>query len=193
VCPKGADYQWGKDPLEQLMVRFDSWRVVSAGNRADRNLATKSTHGGRAILQAVSMGSLSRTRRWETGRRDAPAPAPILDSTAVFFRGASAAPTKGRAAMTREGGGLRERPGPEGTPNRPQVGNRLATGADRARDCHSIPPIGRRSATCPTKNRLCTQAPERAQCATAAAQKKKCLVQSTIMCNSADETTLDDF
>ena len=20
VCPKGADYQWGKDPLEQLML-----------------------------------------------------------------------------------------------------------------------------------------------------------------------------
>ena len=24
VCPKWADYQWGKDPHEQLMVRFDS-------------------------------------------------------------------------------------------------------------------------------------------------------------------------
>jgi hypothetical protein len=36
-----------------LMVRFDSWRAVSPGNRADRNLATKSTHGGRAIWRAV--------------------------------------------------------------------------------------------------------------------------------------------
>src|SRR5712692_4858164 len=35
------------------MVRFDSWRAVSAGNRADRNLATKSTHGGRAIWRAI--------------------------------------------------------------------------------------------------------------------------------------------
>src|ERR1017187_2642618 len=26
------------------MVRFDSWRAVSPGNGADRNLATKSTH-----------------------------------------------------------------------------------------------------------------------------------------------------
>ena len=54
MCPKGADYQWGKDPLEQLMVRFDSWRAVSTGNGADRNLATKSTHGGRAIRRAVT-------------------------------------------------------------------------------------------------------------------------------------------
>src|SRR5450755_1412296 len=36
------------------MVRFDSWRAVSAGNRADRNLATKSTKGGRAIRRAVT-------------------------------------------------------------------------------------------------------------------------------------------
>src|SRR5207244_10724612 len=38
VCPKGADYQWGKDPLEQLMVRFDSYRAASLGNQASRNL-----------------------------------------------------------------------------------------------------------------------------------------------------------
>jgi len=36
-----------------LMVRFDSWRAVSPGNGADRNLATKSTQGGRAIWRAV--------------------------------------------------------------------------------------------------------------------------------------------
>src|ERR1700684_2129870 len=36
------------------MVRFDSWRAVSTGNGADRNLATKSTHGGRAIRRAVT-------------------------------------------------------------------------------------------------------------------------------------------
>ena len=35
------------------MVRFDSWRAVSAGNRTGRNLATKSTNGGRAIWRAV--------------------------------------------------------------------------------------------------------------------------------------------
>ena len=35
------------------MVRFDSWRAVSPGNRADRNLVTKSTYGGRAIWRAV--------------------------------------------------------------------------------------------------------------------------------------------
>src|ERR1017187_10040704 len=35
------------------MVRFDSWRAVSPGNGADRNLATKSTQGGRAIRRAV--------------------------------------------------------------------------------------------------------------------------------------------
>jgi hypothetical protein len=43
VCPKEADYQWGKDPLEQLMVRFDSYRAVSLGNQISRNLVTKST------------------------------------------------------------------------------------------------------------------------------------------------------
>jgi hypothetical protein len=51
--PKWAEYQWGKEPLELLMVRFDSWRAVSPGNRADRNPATKSTDGGRAIWLAV--------------------------------------------------------------------------------------------------------------------------------------------
>ena len=35
------------------MVRFDSWRAVSLGNRANRNLATKSTYGGQAIWRAV--------------------------------------------------------------------------------------------------------------------------------------------
>src|ERR1700730_14775895 len=35
------------------MVRFDSWRAGSPGNRADRNLVTKSTYGGRAIWRAV--------------------------------------------------------------------------------------------------------------------------------------------
>jgi len=54
VCPKGAGYQWGKDPLEQLMVRFDSYRAVSLGTEASRNLVTKSTIGGRATLQAVT-------------------------------------------------------------------------------------------------------------------------------------------
>ena len=43
MCPKGADYQWGKDPLEQLMVRFDSWRAAWSGNWLGRILATKST------------------------------------------------------------------------------------------------------------------------------------------------------
>src|ERR1700689_1514779 len=36
------------------MVRFDSWRAVSTGNGANRNLATKSTHGGQAIRRAVT-------------------------------------------------------------------------------------------------------------------------------------------
>jgi len=72
VCPKGAGYQWGKDPLEQLMVRFDSWRAVSTGNRADRNLATKSTYGGRAIWQAVTRVKLeqaSKAAMWTPTRR----------------------------------------------------------------------------------------------------------------------------
>ena len=67
VCPKGADYQWGKDPLEQLMVRFDSWRAVSSGNRAGRSLATKSTYGGRAIRRAVTRVKLeqaSKVKMW---------------------------------------------------------------------------------------------------------------------------------
>ena len=72
MCPKGADYQWGKDPLEQEMVRFDSWRAESSGNRAGRNLATKSTHGGRAIWRAVTRVKLeqaSKTAMWMPTRR----------------------------------------------------------------------------------------------------------------------------
>jgi hypothetical protein len=63
VCPKGADYQWGKDPLEQLMVRFDSYRAVSLGNQASRNLVTKSTLGGRATLQAVTRVKLEQASK----------------------------------------------------------------------------------------------------------------------------------
>jgi len=72
VCPKGADYQWGKDPLEQLMVRFDSYRAVSLGNRASRNLVRKSTLGGRATLQAVTRVKLeqaSKATMWTPTRR----------------------------------------------------------------------------------------------------------------------------
>ena len=58
--PNRADYQWGEDPLEQLMVRFDSWRAIGSGNRAGRSLATKSTQGGRAILQAVTRVKLEQ-------------------------------------------------------------------------------------------------------------------------------------
>ncbi len=67
VCPKGADYQWGKDPLDQLMVRFDSWRAVRLGNRSGWNLATKSTLGGRATWQAVTrvkLGQASKAAMW---------------------------------------------------------------------------------------------------------------------------------
>ena len=63
VCPKGADYQWGKDPLEQLMVRFDSYRAASLGNQAGRNLERKSTLGGRATLQAVTRVKLEQASK----------------------------------------------------------------------------------------------------------------------------------
>jgi hypothetical protein len=72
VCPKWAEYQWGKDPLEQLMVGFDSWRAFGAGNRADRNLATKPTIGGRAIRQAVTCVKLEQASKavmWTPTRR----------------------------------------------------------------------------------------------------------------------------
>ena len=42
------------------MVRFDSWRAVSPENGADRNLVTKSTHGGRAIRRAVTRVKLEQ-------------------------------------------------------------------------------------------------------------------------------------
>src|SRR5580658_2378596 len=54
------------------MVRFDSWRAVSTGNGADRNLATKSTHGGRAIWRAVTRVKLEQARKaamWTPTRR----------------------------------------------------------------------------------------------------------------------------
>jgi hypothetical protein len=72
VCPKGADSQWGKDPLEQLMVGFDSWRAAGPGNGAGRNPATKSTYGGRAIWQAVTRVKLeqaSKAAMWTPTRR----------------------------------------------------------------------------------------------------------------------------
>src|SRR5258707_12309436 len=63
VCPKGADYQWGKDPLEQLMVGFDSYRAVSPGNQASRNLVKTSTLGGQATLQAVTRAKLEQASK----------------------------------------------------------------------------------------------------------------------------------
>src|SRR5713226_11880 len=63
VRPKGADYQWGKDPLEQLLVRFDSWRAVRSGNGSGWSLATKSTFGGRATLQAVTRVKLEQASK----------------------------------------------------------------------------------------------------------------------------------
>src|ERR1035437_3584627 len=67
------------------MVRFDSYRAASRGNRASRNLVKKSTLGGRATLQAVTRVKLEQAskaamwtptrhvrfdeRGWETGRR----------------------------------------------------------------------------------------------------------------------------
>jgi hypothetical protein len=72
VCPKGADYQWGKDPLEQLMVRFDSWRAVRSGNWLGWNLVTKSTIGGRATWRAVTCVKLEQASKavmWMPTRR----------------------------------------------------------------------------------------------------------------------------
>ena len=72
MCPKGADYQWGKDPLEQLMVRFDSWRAARSGNWPGWNLATKSTKGGRATWRAVTRVKLeqaSKSAMWMPTRR----------------------------------------------------------------------------------------------------------------------------
>src|SRR5712692_10813710 len=63
VRPKGADYQWGEDPLEQLLVRFDSWRAVRSGNGSGWSLATKSTFGGRATLQAVTRVKLEQASK----------------------------------------------------------------------------------------------------------------------------------
>jgi hypothetical protein len=54
------------------MVRFDSYRAVSLGNRAGRNLVKKSTVGGRATLQAVTRVKLeqaSKAAMWTPTRR----------------------------------------------------------------------------------------------------------------------------
>ena len=54
------------------MVRFDSYRAVSPGNRASRNLVKKSTLGGRATLQAVTRVKLeqaSKATMWMPTRR----------------------------------------------------------------------------------------------------------------------------
>src|SRR6266542_6509234 len=49
------------------MVRFDSYRAASAGNRAGRNLVTKSTLGGRATWQAVTRGKLEQASKATMG------------------------------------------------------------------------------------------------------------------------------
>src|SRR5437899_2297910 len=52
------------------MVRFDSYRAASAGNRAGRNLVTKSTLGGRATWQAVTRGKFEQASRSDHGGAD---------------------------------------------------------------------------------------------------------------------------
>ena len=55
------------------MVRFDSWRAVSSGNRADRNLATKLTYGGQAIWRAVTRVKFEQAPKaamWMPTRRE---------------------------------------------------------------------------------------------------------------------------
>src|ERR1035437_8846153 len=42
------------------MFSGDIWRAVSPGNRADRNLATKSTNGGRAIRRTATRVKLEQ-------------------------------------------------------------------------------------------------------------------------------------
>src|ERR1035437_9740588 len=54
------------------MVRFDSYRAASRGNRASRNLVKKFTLGGRATLQAVTRVKLeqaSNAAMWTPTRR----------------------------------------------------------------------------------------------------------------------------
>src|ERR1035437_855520 len=54
------------------MVRFDSYRAASRGNRASRNLVKKSTLGGQATLQAVTRVKLeqaSKAAMWTPTRR----------------------------------------------------------------------------------------------------------------------------
>ena len=54
------------------MVRFDSYRAASLGNRASRNLVKKSTLGGRATWQAVTRVKLeqaSKAAMWTPTRR----------------------------------------------------------------------------------------------------------------------------
>ena len=54
------------------MVRFDSYRAASPGNRASRNLVRKSTLGGRATLQAVTgvkLEQASKAAMWTPTRR----------------------------------------------------------------------------------------------------------------------------
>src|SRR3989442_47563 len=54
------------------MVRFDSWRAAGPGNWAGRNLATKSTLGGRATWRAVTRVKLeqaSKAAMWAPTQR----------------------------------------------------------------------------------------------------------------------------
>src|SRR5260370_39490194 len=99
------------------MVRFDSWRAVRPGNRFGWNLATKSTLGGRATLQAVTRVKLEQaskaamwtpTRRMSgEGRADGEQPGAgthHLDNQHVPIWSTGVVSTACEAGMLREGG-----------------------------------------------------------------------------------------
>src|SRR5450432_50600 len=117
------------------MVRFDSYRAASLGNRAGRNLVKKSTIGGRATWQAVMRVKLeqaSKAAMWEPthqmtgeGRADRENPgagARQSDNHRVPIR------TTGVVSTACEEGNLRQwgRPGMVGASQSPNVIVRMA-------------------------------------------------------------------
>src|ERR1039458_1328477 len=88
------------------MVRFDSWRAVGAGNRADRNLATKSTYGGRAARQKGNRASVGEARGGRGNRDPRTSPERAADHLGVgkgqMYRRSRVMPMEGRALASGE-------------------------------------------------------------------------------------------
>jgi len=70
-APQRRGFPVGEGPTHVVVGNHGSWRAVQSGNRLGWSLATKSTNGGRATLQAVMRVKLeqaSKVKSWTSTR-----------------------------------------------------------------------------------------------------------------------------